>query len=458
LRVARSAGVLALALLGDALLYVALPVDAALFGVSAGSVGLLLSANRLVRIVSYGAIARLADRLGPRGLTLLEAAAATVSTLGYGLVRGVLPLLLLRLVWGLAFGALSLTTVVYATEEPARAGARMGASRAWTAMGPLLALTSGPLLAARWGSPAAFLVLGSLTALAVPLAASLPRTIEGAAGRPRAAPRERWGFLARRSFLTWWSFCIGFVADGVFAVSFALLAAGLVPARTALALTGLVLATRYVAEILLAPVAGRLGDRVGAMRLLRACTVVVAAGFLMMAFGAPGWVWPGAATVVIARGLLLPLGPAALAAAMRGPRDAPGGASVAFRAQGDLAAWRDLGAALGPLAAGWAAPAVPVAILYAGLASMVLVVLATGRPRRRRLRPFPADPVSLSGGAAGPTGPAAPITLDAGVEDARWIPSVIPFAHHHRRADRAHAGGRAPALRDAGQRERARPG
>lgn len=472
--VARSSGVLALALLGDALLYVALPVDAPVFGVSAGSVGVLLSANRLVRIVSYGAIARVAERLGPRRLTLLAAVAATISTIGYGVVQGVVPLLVLRLLWGLAFGALSLTTIVYAVEEPTRAGARVGASRALTAMGPLLALSGGPLIAAQWGSRAAFVVLGALTMLAIPLAASLPGG-RAAVARPVDGRRQRrMGFLSRRSFLTWWSFTVGFAVDGVFAVSFALLVATLVPVRTAMALTGLVLAARYAAEIVLAPLAGRLADRLGAMPMLRWCSALVAAGFLLMASDRGFALWAGAATVVVGRGLLLPLGSAALAVA---PPRAGNGSGSAFRDHGDLAAWRDLGAALGPLVAGWAAISLPTSGLYAALAFMIITVLLARRPSSlltwlrgwlpawRRLRPLPASRVSLDNGEAHLRAAPGYVTTATGVDDADRIPAVLPRAHDHARADRPHVraggdgvGGPEQRQRITAQRPRLRAG
>jgi MFS transporter, DHA1 family, inner membrane transport protein len=389
-----SAAVLAFALLGDAFLYVALPVEAGRFGVSAAGVGLLLSANRLIRIVSYGAITSLAHRLGSRRLTLLAAVAATLSTIGYGLVQGIAPLLVLRLVWGLAFGALSLTTIVYAVEERERAGQRLGASRALIATGPLVALTLGPLLAGRWSSPGAFLVFGAMTALSIPLAVALPRRPSVHVVDSPPGLWSRWGFLGRRSFLTWWSLAIGFVVDGFFAVSFALLVAGFVSTSTALAATALVLATRYAAEIVLAPLAGRLSDRIGADRLLVRCTVLVAIGLLTMAAGAaangfggvlvadnptprfvPLAVWLGASIVVVARGLLLPLGPAVLAVRQRRHEDH--WASYAYRDQGDLAAWRDTGAATGPLMAGWAAGVVPATGVYAGLAALLLFLLAS---------------------------------------------------------------------------------
>lgn len=447
LTVPRSSGVLALALLGDALLYVALPVDAPVFGVSAASVGVLLSVNRLVRIVSYGAIAQAAERLGPRRLTLLAAVAAAVSTIGYGVVQGAAPLLVLRLMWGLAFGALSLTTIVYAVEEPTRAGARIGGSRALTALGPLVALTGGPLLAAHWGSRAAFVVLGVLTVAAIPLAASLPGGGAGVAVPAEGGRRGRLGFLTRRSFLTWWSFAVGFAVDGVFAVSFALLVATFVPTRTAMALTGLVLATRYVAEILLAPLAGRLADRSGAMPMLRRCSVLLASGFLLMASGAAWGLWAGAATVVIGRGLLLPLGSAALAVAGHG-------SGSAFRDHGDLAAWRDLGAALGPLVAGWAAITLPTSALYAALALMILTVLVVRRPAWRRLRPLPTIPVSLHRGRAQSRALPGFVTTAPGVDDADRITAGRPRAHDHARTDRPHVCPGSVGVGDTAERQR----
>ena len=58
--------VMSLALLGDALLYAVLPLHAAAFGISLAWVGILLSANRIVRVFAYGAIARLGHQFGQR--------------------------------------------------------------------------------------------------------------------------------------------------------------------------------------------------------------------------------------------------------------------------------------------------------------------------------------------------------------------------------------------------------
>ena len=75
---------------------------------------MLLSANRLVRIFAYGAIAEVSRRIGARRLTIAAAIGATASTAAYGVCTGEEPLLVARIVWGLSFGALNLTMLAYA--------------------------------------------------------------------------------------------------------------------------------------------------------------------------------------------------------------------------------------------------------------------------------------------------------------------------------------------------------
>ena len=73
--VVRAAAVLGLVWLGDALIYVVLPLHAADFGIGLGLVGVALSLNRIVRIVGYGWVAFLHRRLGLRALTASAARA-----------------------------------------------------------------------------------------------------------------------------------------------------------------------------------------------------------------------------------------------------------------------------------------------------------------------------------------------------------------------------------------------
>jgi MFS family permease len=105
--VVRAAVVLGLVRLGDALIYVVMPLHAAAFGISLGLVGVVLSANRIVRILGYGWLSAATRRFGMRALTASAAAGAAGSTIAYGVFPGFLPLLVARLVWGMAYAAWS---------------------------------------------------------------------------------------------------------------------------------------------------------------------------------------------------------------------------------------------------------------------------------------------------------------------------------------------------------------
>ena len=59
-----SSWVLTISLLGDALLYVILPVHAATFGLSIAAVGFLLAVNRIIRTFTYGLIVQLGQQIG----------------------------------------------------------------------------------------------------------------------------------------------------------------------------------------------------------------------------------------------------------------------------------------------------------------------------------------------------------------------------------------------------------
>ena len=136
-----------MALPGDTVLYLLLPMFAPQFGVSVAEAGILLAANRLIRIMGYGWVARFYARRGDRPTDTLAVIAAAISALGYATLSGLWLLLPMRLLWGLSFAALNLSTQATATAQAAGASRRNGRSRAIVAMGPMLALPIGALLA-----------------------------------------------------------------------------------------------------------------------------------------------------------------------------------------------------------------------------------------------------------------------------------------------------------------------
>ena len=228
-RASRNAAItLGLTLPGDTVLYLILPLHAAAFGVSLPEAGILLAANRLVRIAGYGWVARGYERFGPRGACLLAALGAAASTLGYALLSGVEALVVARLLWGLSFAALNIATQALATVEFDRAARRSGKARAIISAGPMLGLLAGAMLAEAVGPRTVFLALAAIALLALPVAVRLP----GGRGQAVLSRRRRIGLPAP---LDLWSFIQGLTLDGVFVVGLSLLASAASPKGATLA-------------------------------------------------------------------------------------------------------------------------------------------------------------------------------------------------------------------------------
>ena len=112
---------------GDAVIYVVLPLYALSFGFDAVTVGVLLSVNRVVRILGYGWVAPLARAYGTNVLTAAACAAGALSTFAYGLLSGFVLLFVARMIWGAAWGIINLTMIAYAYGDgKGAAGMRIG--------------------------------------------------------------------------------------------------------------------------------------------------------------------------------------------------------------------------------------------------------------------------------------------------------------------------------------------
>ncbi len=329
-----SGSVLSLALLGDVLIYVILPVNAPLFGVSLFWVGVLLAANRIIRIFTLGAIASLAERVGPRTLAIATAVTSTVSTLIYGLGSGPTVLLIGRILWGLSFAALTLVIFSYAVADRSKAGTRVGLGRAMHSIGPALVALIGPFLAIEFGARFVFVIPGLATAISIPIAFFLPKEVR----RPNP-PKARW--LPKPKKFDLFLFTAGLTVDGVFAVAITLTVAETSSIGTAMITGGVLIGIRRAMEAFLSPVGGLLGDRYGAQRLLCIATVVMAVGFVFLALGSA---YIGGTLVVIGRAFIAALWPAEMAI-RNSPED-----TMHRLAVGQT--WRDVGAATGPLIVG----------------------------------------------------------------------------------------------------------
>ncbi|OWP48379.1 MFS transporter [Pseudomonas nitroreducens] len=357
-----SAQVLSLCLPADVLLYLLLPMYAADFGVTLVEAGILLAANRLVRIVGYGWVVRFYARHGDRAACSLAALATAACALASAKLSGFATLLVFRLVWGLCFATFNLSTQTLATAEAQGAARRAGRSRATLSIGPMLALPLGAVMAQAFGPRSVFFVLFVAALCGLWRARALPATghdIPVSSGRRLRLPDS----------IATWSFIEGVTLDGLFVFGLSLYAQTHLGA-TGVLVAGILMAVRYLSEMLFSPFGGRLADRFGALRMLVVLSLATSLALLM--FGSY-WLFIGAFFVLVLRALQLPL--VVTLVAQRNPQ-------ARIQALAGNAVWRDIGAGLGPILAGVLLPQVPALWAYAGAAA-ILALSALGCAWRR---------------------------------------------------------------------------
>jgi MFS family permease len=356
----RSATVLSLCLPSDVLLYLLMPMNADAFGVSLAEAGVLLAANRLVRIFGYSYVVRFYAKRGDRAALTLAALVSMVCALGNSFITGFGWLLILRLGWGLSYAALNLSTQALATSEPAGAARRSGTSRAIIAIGPMLALPLGALVSLYYGPRVIFLILALFSLVGLVIARGLPNI-------PHAMPKASGRRFKAPDSVAMWSFIEGVALDGLFIFGLSLQAQSILGGN-AVFIAGVLLALRYVSEMLLSPLGGRAAASYGAVRML-----VVFSALTTLALTAFGFHWLiiGAGGVLILRALQLPLVTTLVA------ERNPGAGRV--QALAGNAVWRDVGAGVGPLLAGVLLPIASPSWVYslAGLAVVVSAVVCS---------------------------------------------------------------------------------
>jgi len=334
-----SSTLMSLALLGDALIYAILPVYAEDFGLTIPMVGALLAANRIVRIFIYTLISKLVTFFGARALCIIAAIMATVSTCLYGISSGFFPLLCARILWGIAYAILLLSTLAYAVTKKEEAGTRIGTSQAIQRVGPIISLLLGTWLVSVLGPNHVFLVLVLPTSISIVIALTLPKK-ENAQQTPKNSSVQ----LTKPSSLDLLFFIQGYAIDGLFAVSITLMLAENTSLANAVLGGGVLLALRHVGEALAAPLFGSLGDRFGAAKIFMISAALTIVGLLLIALNE---VVLGAIVLLIFRGAIASLGPTIIAQKFDGNE-------TVLDNLARLQSWRDLGAAAGPMVTGFA--------------------------------------------------------------------------------------------------------
>ncbi len=294
---------LALSLLGDATLYTVLPTHTAQAGIALASVGIILSVNRAVRLLINTPVGLAYDRWPRRWIFVPAAAVGVLSTALYALSPGFWPLLLGRLLWGLAWSGMwvGAQTIALDVAGPGQRGRLMGVAQAWFFLGGALSFFVGGLLTDRLGYREALWVGTAISAVGM-LAALLflPETRPaGAVPSGRLRWRlPRWSNLKPHLGAGGWAALyaqgvLRFSVAGVATATLVLFVEDTLGATVTLAgvavgaatLTGLLLALRPLLSLATAPTAGRLSDIHGRWRMLNWGGVLGGASFLVLMAG-----------------------------------------------------------------------------------------------------------------------------------------------------------------------------
>lgn len=304
-------------LLGDQMLYAVLPTIYVDLGLQPYQVGILLSANRIVRLVSNHLAERACRRWSLAWLLAVALGTGALLNLAYGAVAWFPGLLAARIVWGVCWSfirQIGLMTVVDAAQErvaeqPAvqlqlgrAVGFYSGISRLGSISGNLLGALGHDVL----GFSATCLIFAVASALCVPLGPLSRR------GLPRTRPADEKTSTVTPKSLLLCGFASGCVGQGLIAATLgAVLGArlgdvqlggilGLGIGLGIASLTGLLLASRWVAD-LLAPVLGYIADQVGRRR---SGAAYFAAGAVVLLVAAapqlpPVWMIPAVITFYV---------------------------------------------------------------------------------------------------------------------------------------------------------------
>ena len=340
--------VIALAQMGDSLIYAVLPLYAADFGVSLFVVGIRLLANSIV--------AHFTQRIGVRTMMIVAAATATLSTLAYAIATHEVVLMGARMLWGISFAALNLAVLAYAVSDRANSGKRVAVNRTMLGLFQVISLAGGTALVAFVGPRDVFLVIAGFGLVAMLLSLRLP-ALDIDDGKAA-------GFtLPKPGRLDLWGFALGLIIDGVFIFTLALLMKDTKLPVAPVVATGLLLALRWGMEVVTAPIGGVLADRFGTRPLAIVGGLALIGALALIALDHD---LAGSILVVTMRGLFNTLVPVMVAERAK---------SGVLASQATYSTWRDLGAAVGPLVAGAIFAAVPQGPLYGACAALMALGL-----------------------------------------------------------------------------------
>ena len=308
-------------LFGDASLYTVLPTHAVDAGVSVASVGILLSANRFIRLILNGPTGVVCDLWRRRQVFVLALFIGACSTAIYGLSQGFWPLLLGRLLWGLAWAGIWVggNTIILDITNDDNRGRWVGVYQVSFFLGASGGALLGGFLTDKLGYHQTMIAGASLTLVGALVALTfLPETrgLRQEEARPATNPRHpphpsnlsgKVAFASAAAL-----YCANRLAlPGIFSSTFGLFLSQQIGDQVSIAghslgvatLTGLGLGLSTLISMPSAPIIGGLSDRAGnRWRVAAGGLVPGVTGFSLLALGPPLTILAGVPLVAVTSG------------------------------------------------------------------------------------------------------------------------------------------------------------
>ena len=259
----------ALSLLGDQALYALLPLYFQEIGLLPIQVGILLSANRWVRLLTNQLAERLVDRFPVNLMLVLSLALGALLSLAYAYISSFLVLLVARCLWGLCWSFIRHISVmgVASSTEPQNLGQIMGFYNGISHIGSVLGIVLGGILFDLIGFSTTLALFCLFSLFAVPFAMRSGVQTSSIITDPQQNNQSS----TRYSALLCCGFCIGSVGPGLIMSTLGFILLSRYGTEVALmgfvvgiaTLNGLLLGCRWVLDTLGAPIYGALIDRTG---------------------------------------------------------------------------------------------------------------------------------------------------------------------------------------------------
>lgn len=348
---------LAISLFGDSLLYNVLPLYAPKLGIPLGSVGLLLSMNRWVRLLSNPLSCLVFSHYGIQKPLLFFTIVGIITTFMYAQSAGLLFFLLARILWGVTWSHLRLGAyLIVQNTAPSSLGFSMGIMNAIMRLGSSFTVLFGSLLINYLGYRLGFLIIAGLSTTAVPLVLWMRTTVDNRIGdtiqgrvTKKSSPAVASSSRELPISLCNTTHFINMLVTGFSVSSLSLILQERIHTLQLLggelsvvAISGMVLSIHYSSNLVLSPLAGHLSDYWGRYRTLFSITLLRVLALLTFALISNPYVTVFFACLIFFTGnSMKTILEAAAAGGSRGG-DPTGSMSV-------FASFEDLGLASGPL-------------------------------------------------------------------------------------------------------------